>query len=60
MKPKIIVDSFPEHLSQCLFSVLINWTGKYTCKLRNGTYSRCFLELGKECPYLKKGEINND
>lgn len=29
-------------------------TSKYACMFKSGLYSRCQLDAGKECPYLKE------
>lgn len=60
MKVKILVDELPKKSNECVFSELIHWTSKYTCKLKSGMYSRCHLDLGEECPFLTKGNLNND
>lgn len=51
---KIIVDKIPFTSKECIFSELINMTGRRKCMFRQGMYSRCYLESGEKCPYLKK------
>jgi hypothetical protein len=51
---KVIVDELPDKSKDCLFAEYINMTSKYACMFRSGMYSRCKLDCGGECPFLKK------
>lgn len=55
---KVIVDELPTLPKECLFAEYIQMTSKYKCMFESGMYSRCKLDMEKECPYLKKGEYN--
>lgn len=51
---KVIVTKLPDKAEDCIFSEYIAMTSKYKCMLQSGMYSRCNLDCGKECPYLKR------
>lgn len=51
---KVIVDKMPKKSKECIFSELINMTSKRKCMFKSGMYSRCNLETGEECTYLKE------
>lgn len=53
---KVIIDELPTLPKECPFAEYIQLTSKYTCMFKSGMYSRCELDMGKECPYFKKGE----
>ena len=53
---KVLVDELPEKSKDCIFSEYIAMTSKYKCMFKSGMHSRCKLDMGRECPYLKKGE----
>lgn len=58
---KILVDELPEKSMDCPFSEFIqlpNMTTMRRCRFLYGI-SKCYLDCGKECPYLKKGETND-
>lgn len=52
---KVIVSDLPVKSEDCIFAEYIGMTSKYKCMFQSGMYSRCNLDCGKECPYLKKG-----
>jgi hypothetical protein len=52
---KVIVDELPDKSKDCIFAEYIGMTSKYKCMFQSGMYSRCNLDCGKECPYLKRG-----
>lgn len=52
---KVIVSDLPVKSEDCIFAEYIGMTSKYKCMFQSGMYSRCKLDYGKECPYLKKG-----
>lgn len=54
---KIIVDKLPEDSKKCIFSEKIEFTGKRKCMFQHGLYSRCNLECGEKCNYLKAQKI---
>lgn len=61
---KVIVSELPHKSEDCVFAEYIGMTSKYKCMFQFGMYSRCNLDCGEECPYLKvagcmKGENNN-
>lgn len=51
---KLLVDKLPESSKDCLFAEYISMTSKFKCGFKSSLYSRCKLETGKECPYLKE------
>lgn len=53
---KVIVDELPKKPEDCVFSDYVGMTGRCVCFLKSGIYSRCDLDMNKECPHLKKGE----
>lgn len=56
---KVIVDELPNASKDCIFAEYIGMTSKYKCMFKSGMYSRCSLDTKEICPYLKKGE-NDD
>lgn len=52
---KVIVTELPGASKDCIFAEYINMTSKYKCMFQSGMYSRCKLDCGEECPYLKRG-----
>lgn len=52
---KVIVSELPVRSKDCIFAEYINMTSKYKCMFQSGMYSRCKLDCGEECPYLKRG-----
>lgn len=53
---KILVDELPESAGDCIFSEYDNRYRRHDCMLQHGLlYTKCDLECGRECPYLKKG-----
>ena len=50
---KVIVDELPKSPKDCIFAEYISMTSKYKCMFLQGLYSRCKLECGEECLYLK-------
>lgn len=52
----IIVDELPKTSKECIFSEYIQMTSKYKCMFQHGMYSRCCLDHGEKCPYLKMEE----
>lgn len=57
---KIIVDELPTLSKECLFAEYILMTSKYKCMFQSGMYSRCNLDTKENCPYLKKGESDEN
>lgn len=53
---KVIVDEIPKISKECIFSEYIQMTSKYKCMFQQGMYSRCKLDHGEKCPYLKQEE----
>jgi hypothetical protein len=51
---KVIVTELPVTSKDCIFAEYINMTSKYKCMFQSGMYSRCKLDCGEECPYLKR------
>lgn len=51
---RVIVTELPNKAENCIFSEYIAMTNKYKCMLQSGMYSRCNLDCGQECPYLKR------
>ena len=52
---KIVVDKLPSCSGECLFSDYIEITSRRKCMFQRGLYSRCNLDCGEECTYLKEG-----
>lgn len=50
---KVVVDELPDMSKDCIFAEYIGMTSKYKCMFQSGMYSRCKLDCGEECPYLK-------
>lgn len=55
---KVIVSDLPVKSEDCIFAEYIGMTSKYKCMFQSGMYSRCKLDYGKECPYLKREPKN--
>ena len=51
---KILVDKMPSKAEECPFAEYIEFTNKHTCAFKEGSYSRCKIEINKECDILKE------
>ena len=51
---KVIVSDLPVKSEDCIFAEYISMTSKYKCMFQSGMYSRCKLDRGETCPYLKR------
>lgn len=56
---KVIVSDLPVKSEDCIFAEYIGMTSKYKCMFQSGMYSRCKLDCGEACPYLKKEPKKN-
>lgn len=54
---EVLVDKIPIIPEEYLFAEYIHKTSKYKCMFKNGIYSRCRLEMGKECDMLKEYKV---
>lgn len=52
---KVIVDELPDKSKDCIFAEYIGYDQQIQMQFQSGMYSRCNLDCGKECPYLKRG-----
>ena len=57
---KILVDKMPSKAEECPFAEYMEITDKHTCAFKDGLYSRCKIEMGKECDILKTHKMEEE
>ena len=57
---KILVDKMPSKAEECPFAEYIEITNKHACAFKEGLYSRCKIEINKECDILKEYKIEEE
>ena len=57
---KILVDKMPSKAEECPFAEYIEITNKHACAFKGGLYSRCKIEINKECDILKEHKIEEE
>ena len=57
---KILVDKMPSKAEECPFAEYIEITNKHAYAFKGGLYSRCKIEINKECDILKEHKIEEE
>lgn len=57
---KILVDRMPSKAEECPFAEYMGIANKHACAFKDGLYSRCKIEMNKECDILKAHKMEEE